>query len=304
MKYVHTPVLKNQILEFFQIYQDKVIVDGTIGEGGHSESFLRKIQPSRLIGIDGDVEILKKAKHRLEKFSNVDLVNNNFINLKNILQEKKIDAVDGILLDLGISIFHYKESGRGFSFDRNEKLDMRARKSEISAYDIVNTYSQDKLRKIIWAYGEDRWASLIAKQIVAVRASQKIKTAKELADLIFNIVPKKFHSHIHPATKTFQALRIEVNNELGDLEKFLNIFPELLNRKGRLAIITFQSLEDRIVKQKFRELSTGKIIDDLRGTRAKPAFRLLTRKPLIADENEIATNAASRSAKLRVIEKL
>jgi len=304
MKYLHTPVLKNQILEFFQIYHNKIIVDGTIGEGGHSESFLKKIQPSRLIGIDGDSTILAKAKHRLEKFSNIDLVNDNFTNLKNILQEKKIDALDGILLDLGISIFHYKESGRGFSFDKNEKLDMRARNVELSAYDIVNTYSQDKLRKIIWAYGEDRWAALIAKQIVAVRATQKIKTSKELANLIFNIVPKKFHSHIHPATKTFQALRIEVNNELGDLEIFLKIFPKLLNKKGRLAIITFQSLEDRIVKQKFRELSTGKIIDELKGTRAKPAFRLLTKKPIIADENEIRTNAASRSAKLRVIEKL
>ena len=304
MKYLHTPVLKNQILEFFQIYHNKIIVDGTIGEGGHSESFLKKIQPSRLIGIDGDKAILAKAKHRLGKFSNIYFVNDNFTNLKNILQEKKIAAVDGILLDLGISVFHYKESGRGFSFDKNEKLDMRARNSEISAYEIVNTYSQDKLRKIIWAYGEDRWASLIAKQIVTVRASRKIQTSKELADLIFNIVPKKFHTHIHPATKTFQALRIEVNNELGDLENFLNTFPKLLNKKGRLAIITFQSLEDRIVKQKFRELSTGKIIDELKGTRAKPAFRLLTRKPLIADENEIRINPASRSAKLRVIEKL
>jgi 16S rRNA (cytosine1402-N4)-methyltransferase len=304
MNNVHVPVLMDRVLEYLAPSKGGVCCDCTLGEGGHSSEILRKIKPSRLVGLEADRAILEKAQKNLTEFNNTDLIRANFTELKEILANLQIHSVRGILVDLGISMFHYKESGRGFSFDRDEKLDMRIDdRQPLTAWDVINTYSEDRLKKIIWAYGEERWAAMIARNITEARKTRKIETGRDLGGLVASSIPKKFHGHMHPATKVFQAVRIEVNDELNNLEKIVKDAAPLLEKGGRLVIITFHSLEDRIVKHRFQELSTGEVTDETRGTRAEPEFRILAKKPVEADADEVRSNPASRSAKLRVLER-
>lgn len=305
MTVVHKSVLLEQVIYFLGVCREGVFIDCTLGEGGHTKAILKRIGPRGALGLDADAEILKKAREGLSANTNVILANANFTDLRVVMAQNGISNADAILIDLGISMFHYKESGRGFSFDKDEKLDMRVdTRNTLSAFDVVNSYSEEQLKKLFWAYGEERFSPLIASRIVRQRQLNKIVTARELAELISSAVPKKFHERIHPATRVFQAIRIEVNSELANLESVLGDAAAALNPGGRLAVISFHSLEDRIVKHKFLELADAPVIDELRGTRAKQKFKVLTKKPVEAEEEEIRSNAASRSAKLRVIEKV
>ncbi len=304
MSAIHKSVLLEQVIQYLEVCRSGVFMDCTLGEGGHTKEILKRINPRVVLGLDADAGILKQAREGLPKSENVLLVNSNFTRLKDVLRENDLPAVDAILMDLGISMYHYRSSGRGFSFDKDEPLDMRIdERNPLTAAIVVNTYPEDRLKKIFWAYGEDRFSGLITSRIIRAREQKKIETAKELADIVFAAVPRKFHERIHPATRIFQAIRIEVNNELANLESVIDDAASSLAPGGRLAIISFHSLEDRIVKHKFLELADAPVIDEMRGTRAEQKYKVLTRKPVIAEDGEIADNAASRSAKLRVLEK-
>ncbi len=288
----HEPVMSGEILDYLKPVRDGIYVDATFGMGGHTLALL-KAYPDirRVIAIDWDESSILRAKEFIHPFSEkIHLYNGNFTELPVFLEQEGINKVDGIILDLGISSYHFEESGRGFSFKRDEPLDMRINSSgRNNAYDIVNFLNEDKLEEIIRLYGEESWSKKIAKVIVEKRREHKIQTSKELADLIFKIIPRKFHSqHIHPATKTFQALRIAVNSELDNINHALAIYPDYLNDNARICVISFHSLEDRIVKDRFRS-------DD--------RLKIITKKPLTPSQEEIQINPRARSAKLRVAEK-
>jgi len=281
----HIPVLLKEVIENLNPLPGKVYVDGTIGGGGHAREILKRILPGgRLIGIDLDDEALKVAEVTLRDFSEgLILIKENYSNLVNILQGLAIDKVDGILLDLGISSLQLR-GGRGFSLDDIGPLDMRMDRSlEITAGDVVNKFSEDRLAKIIWEYGEEKMAKRIARSIVKARP---IYSARELAQLISRL-SRRGTKRIHPATKTFQALRIFVNGELNSLSQALKDGATILNPKGRFCVISFHSLEDRIVKDNFRHLK---------------GLRVLTKKPITPSLEEIRRNPRARSAKLRVAE--
>jgi 16S rRNA (cytosine1402-N4)-methyltransferase len=305
MKTVHTPVLTEQVVHYLDSCRDGICVDCTLGEAGHSRAILEQVKPEKLLAIEADSAILERSKENLKEHSNVDLIRGNFKRLKEILDERGIKKVNGILFDLGISMYHYKESGRGFSFDKDEVLDMRIDdRTALTAAEVVNEYSEEKLKNLIWAYGEERWASLIAHRIVERRKIRRIETARELAEIVSATVPKKFHGTLHPATRVFQAVRIEVNNELDNLEGIIRNAAEFLEEGGKLVIISFHSLEDRIVKHGFQELSEAHVVDEVRGTRAPADYKVLTKKPVTATEEEVRANPASRSAKLRALQKV
>jgi len=305
VKMEHKSVLVEEICSAFHSAKNGIVVDATCGEGGHSIEILKRVQPLKLLAIDVDKDILEKAKKNIGNDNRVTFINANFIELEDILKKENISKVDAILFDLGISKYHYLKSGRGFSFNADEPLDMRLSLSQkLTAFDVVNYYSEDKLKKILWAFGEERFSVIIARKIVEERKKKKIQTAKQLAEIISKTVPKKFYDKIHPATKTFQALRIEVNSELLNLEYILEYAAKSLNSKGKLAVITFHSLEDRIVKHKFCELSTGEVIDELRGIKKQAEYVVVTKKPVEPSQTEIRLNPSSRSAKLRILEKI
>lgn len=295
----HVSVMPNEVVSYLtdSLPNKPIIVDGTLGNGGHAERILEKIAPisGTLIGIDIDEISLKKTEHRLAEYkSNAFFVLDNFSNIKNILNNLHIDRVDGFLLDLGVSSMQLDNADRGFSFKKPGPLDMRMGPSiEKTAKDIVNTYPEEKLFEIIRKYGEERWARRIANRIARTREDTVIETTDDLEEIVFRAVPARFrHGRIHPATRTFQALRIETNSELESLETVLEILPEVLNEGAVAAIISFHSLEDRLVKNRFRELKNTR------------EFRLINKKPITAQEEEISRNKRSRSAKLRVIQKL
>lgn len=305
MTYWHKPVLQDHVLDFLEGCGKGTIIDCTLGEGGHSQAILSKVRPDRLIGIEADQSLLPVASERLAKYNSFTSVNANFTDLPRILAEQNTDSVTGILIDLGISMFHYKASERGFSFTADEPLDMRINtQTHLTAADIVNGYDERQLSRLIWAFGEERFANRIARKIVELRKEKEFKTAKELSRAVEAAIGRKPGSGIHPATRTFQALRIEVNRELDNLETVLDPALKALSPGGRLLVISFHSLEDRIVKNKFRDAALAPIIDEVRGIRGKSDYRILTKKPLIASEKEADKNPASRSAKLRIIEKL
>ncbi|SKA77071.1 16S rRNA (cytosine1402-N4)-methyltransferase [Clostridium sp. USBA 49] len=310
MNFKHVSVLLNETINGLNIKEDGVYVDCTLGGAGHSEKILKKLSKSgKLIGIDQDQDALKAAQKRLSNYDNVVFVHDNFLNINSILNELNIDKVDGILMDLGVSSYQLDEAERGFSYMKDSFLDMRMnRESELSAFDVVNSYSEEKLYKLIKDYGEEKFAKRIAKFIVEKRKEKDINTTFELVDIIKNAIPAKARREgPHPAKRTFQAIRIEVNKELEILGKAIEDSVERLKVGGRISIITFHSLEDRIVKNKYKELENPCICPKnfpICVCGKSPKLKIITRKPIEPSEEEILNNPRSRSAKLRVAEKI
>ena len=310
MEFNHVSVLLNECLEGLNIKENGIYVDGTLGGAGHSSEILKRLSnEGRLIGIDQDTDALKAAKERLKDYSNVTFVHSNFSNIENVLDNLNIDGVDGILMDLGVSSYQLDEGERGFSYMKDAPLDMRMnRENDFSAYNVVNEYSEEDLYRIIRDYGEEKFAKRIASFIVENRQEKNIETTLELVEIIKNAIPAKARREgPHPAKRTFQAIRIEVNSELSILNKTIEDGVKKLNKGGRMAIITFHSLEDRIVKNKFRDLAVScrcpkEFPVCVCGEKAK--VKIISRKAIEPTKEEVEINPRSRSAKLRVIEKL
>lgn len=310
MEFNHVSVLLNECLEGLNIKENGIYVDGTLGGAGHSSEILKRLSnEGRLIGIDQDTDALKAAKERLKDYSNVTFVHSNFSNIENVLNNLNIDGVDGILMDLGVSSYQLDEGERGFSYMKDAPLDMRMnRDNDFSAYNVINEYSEEELYRIIRDYGEEKFARRIASFIVENRQEKNIETTLELVEIIKSAIPAKARREgPHPAKRTFQAIRIEVNSELSILNKTIEDGVEKLNKGGRMAIITFHSLEDRIVKNKFRDLAVScrcpkEFPVCVCGEKAK--VKVISRKAIEPTKEEVEINPRSRSAKLRVIEKL
>ncbi len=310
MEFKHISVLFDESINGLNIKSGNTYVDGTLGGGGHSEGILTSNDGCSVIGIDQDVEAISAASARLERFGNrITIVNNNFCEIKEILEKLKIDKIDGAVLDLGVSSYQLDNAERGFSYMQDAPLDMRMDKSKpLSAYDVINSYSIEDLTRIFYEYGEEKWSKRIAEFIIQKRTSSPIKTTFELVDIIKAAIPKGARlDGGHPAKRIFQAVRIEVNNELGILRQAIEDFVSCLNKGGRLAIITFHSLEDRIVKQTFAGLASGCECPKsfpVCVCNKKSIVKLITRKPILPTEEEQELNPRSKSAKLRIIEKL
>ena len=306
MEFKHIPVLLKETMDGLNIKPDGIYVDGTIGGAGHSKEIIKRLSPKGfLIGIDRDEEALKAAKENLKEYSNYKLIHGNHDDIKEILQDLGIDEVDGILLDLGISSYQIDEKKRGFSYTGDEKLDMRMdRTQKLSAYEIINGYKEEQLSQIIYEYGEEKFARKIAKNICIERMKNPIETTKQLADIIAKSVPASREGH--PAKKTFQAIRIEVNNEIEPLHKTVQDSIECLKNEGRLCIITFHSLEDRAVKEAYID-AEGKCTcpKDLPYCvcGAKSYGKIINKKPIEATKEELENNSRSKSAKLRIFER-
>lgn len=312
MMYHHTPVMLDEIIAYLNCKPGKCYVDCTVGGAGHSGAILEKILPDGLlIGIDQDADAIINATRLLKPYgSNVRLFHENYVHLPNILSQLNILKVDGIIADLGLSLNQLENSGRGFSFQKNEPLDMRMNAaSGITAEDIVNFETQAQLETIFRDFGEERWARKIAQKIIIVRAERKIRTSQELAKIIIDAIPgRALHQRKkHPATKVFMALRIAVNRELEVLETFMADALDLLNPGGRMCFLSFHSLEDRIVKRRFKEwegnCTCPSDFPECVCHHAK-SVKILTRKVVRPTESEVAGNPMARSACLRVAEKL
>ena len=309
MKFEHKPVLLQECIEGLQIKPNGIYVDGTMGGAGHSIEIVKRLSnDGTLIGIDRDEEALKASKERLAEYKNVTYVHDNHDNIKEILQKLGINQVDGILLDLGVSSYQLDERNRGFSYLGENELDMRMDKSqELTAKRVVNYYSEKELANIIYEYGEERFSRQIAKNICNYRKEKTINTTKELVDIIEKSIPKSKQNDGHPAKRTFQAIRIEVNNEIKPLYNTVKDCIDCLKPQGRLCIITFHSLEDRAVKNAYIE-AKGKCTcpPDLPYCvcGAKTLGKIITKKPIIATEEEQEENSRSKSAKLRIFEKI
>ena len=309
MEFKHVSVLLNECLDALNIKDDGIYVDCTLGGAGHSSHILKHLsKKGLLIGIDQDTDALKAAKERLKDYDNVKYVHSNFYNIDSILNELGIEKVDGILMDLGVSSYQLDEGERGFSYMKDAPLDMRMnRDREFSAYDVVNSYSMEDLWRIIRDYGEEKFAKRVAEFIVNKREEKPIETTLELVDIIKAAIPAKARREgPHPAKRTFQAIRIEVNGELEILNKAIEDGVNRLNKGGRMAIITFHSLEDRIVKLKFRELANPCTCPKefpICVCGKKPLVKLISRKAIEPSKEEVEENPRSRSAKLRVIER-
>ena len=310
MEFKHVSVLLNECIEGLNIKPNGTYVDCTLGGAGHSSHILKNLSKDGvLVGIDQDRDALTAAKERLKDYDNVRYVHSNFYNIDNILSDLDIEKVDGILMDLGVSSYQLDEASRGFSYMQDAPLDMRMnRDNDFSAYDIVNNYSEEQLYKIIKDYGEERFAKRIANFIVNAREINPIQTTLELVEIIKNASPAKARREgPHPAKRTFQAIRIEVNSELKILNKTIEDGVERLNKGGRMVIITFHSLEDRIVKLKYRELENPCTCPKefpMCVCGKKPTIKVLTRKGLAPSKEEIEENPRSRSAKVRILEKI
>lgn len=303
MEFVHKSVLFDEAIESLNIDKSKIILDGTAGGGGHSREIAKRA--GRLIAVDQDPDAIKVLHERLDSFDNVTIVQNNFSNVKDILKEQGIEKIDGMLLDLGVSSFQLDTAQRGFSYHADAQLDMRMSKSGLSAKDVVNTYSETELADILFRYGEEKFARRIAKNIVLYRQNKEIETTGELVDIIKESYPKAKMRDSHPARKTFQAIRIEVNAELDALEKTLDSALDCLSSGGRLSIITFHSLEDRMVKEKFNSW-----VNPCTCPKEFPVC-VCGKKPLgkmpfkfkAPSEAELEKNPRARSSKLRCFEK-
>ena len=309
-EFYHISVLLQECLDGLNIKPDGIYVDGTLGGAGHSSQIAKRLTTGRLIGIDRDKVALKAAGERLEPYKdNVTLVHSNFCEMAQVLQDLDIPCVDGILLDLGVSSPQLDDGSRGFSYMADAPLDMRMNAEDtLSAYTVVNTWSQEELKKILYTYGEERYAPQIAGAICRRREDKPIETTLELVDIIRSAMPPAaLREKQHPAKRSFQAIRIAVNDELGSVERVLEDAIDLLNPGGRLAIITFHSLEDRIVKTAMAEAAKGCTCPPnfpVCVCGKKPKVKLISRKPIVASQEELDINPRSRSAKLRVCEKL
>ena len=310
MEFKHKSVLLDETIESLNIKPNGIYVDGTLGGGGHSYEIAKRLTDGgRLIGIDQDEDAIRAAKERLSEFADrVTIVRDNYCNMPKVLDELGISKVDGILLDIGVSSYQLDEAERGFTYKQDAPLDMRMdQRQEMTAKDIVNGYSEEDLYRIIRDYGEDKFAKNIAKHIVQARQVKPVETTFELDEIIKAAIPMKFRATGgHPAKKTFQAIRIELNRELEVLDESIDAMTDLLNDNGRLCIITFHSLEDRIVKTRFRKNENpctcppdfpvcvcGK----------KPKGKVITRNPIVPDEEELEENKRAKSSKLRVFER-
>ncbi|MFU7514830.1 16S rRNA (cytosine(1402)-N(4))-methyltransferase RsmH [Clostridium sp. HCS.1] len=310
MEFKHVSVLLNECIEGLNIKENGIYVDGTLGGGGHSSEILKNLSDEGLlIGIDQDKDALKAASNRLQNYKNVKYVHNNFYNIDSILNELEIEKIDGMLMDLGVSSYQLDTGDRGFSYMQDAPLDMRMnRENSLSAYEVVNDYEEAEIYRIIRDYGEEKFAKRIARFIVENREKKKIETTLELVEIIKAAIPAKARREgPHPAKRTFQAIRIEVNSELSILNKAIEDGVNRLNKGGRMAIITFHSLEDRIVKLKFKELATACTCPKefpicVCGGKAK--VKIISRKAIEPSKEEVDENPRSRSAKLRVIERI
>ncbi|MBT0663808.1 16S rRNA (cytosine(1402)-N(4))-methyltransferase RsmH [Geobacter pelophilus] len=302
--------MPEEVTRFLAPRPGGIYVDGTLGGGGHSRLILELSSPSgRLIGFDQDQEALAAAKSILATYGNrASFVGRNVSAIASVMTELGIEAIDGLLLDLGVSSHQLDTAERGFSFQQDAALDMRMdRSASLTAAELVNSSSEDELTRVIRDYGEERWARQIARRIIAARLESPLETTGQLAELVSRAIPRKaWEERIHPATRTFQAIRIAVNDELGSLQRCLQDTVPLLKSGGRIAVISFHSLEDRIVKQFFRDKATGcRCPKDLPvcACGGTPVLKVLTSRPVLASKDEIAANPRSRSAKLRVAEK-
>jgi 16S rRNA (cytosine1402-N4)-methyltransferase len=290
MSVIHIPVMREEVIENMNLKKNGIYVDATVGLGGHAEAILEHAGGCTLIGIDRDSNALEITRERLAGFRNVHLVRSRFSKIRPVVNGLGYQEVDGILLDLGVSMLHLKSEGRGFSFLKEEPLDMRMdTDQELTAEEVVNTYSEKDLADVIWKYGEERRSRRIARAIAFARRRQPVRTCRELSHVIEKSIGRS--GRIHPATRTFQALRIEVNRELEDLSAAIEEGASLMGKKGRFCIISYHSLEDRIVKHAFRKLAREGL------------FHIITKKPVRPGQEEKKSNPSSRSAKLRVTER-
>lgn len=303
MDFIHKSVLFNESVEALEPDKNKIIVDGTAGGGGHSRELAKRA--GRLIAVDRDPDAVAVLEERLAQFDNVTIINDNFSNIKGFLKNLGINGIDGLLLDLGVSSFQLDNAQRGFSFHKDAPLDMRMSKSGLSAYDVVNGYDEQSLARIIYLYGEEKYSRSIAKNIVQRRREEPIKTTFELVDVIRNSLPAKELKKGHPARKTFQAIRIEVNGELESLKTALDNAFDCLNHGGILAVISFHSLEDRIVKEKFADWTRGCTCPKefpvcVCGNKPKGELPFKSKTP---GEDELKENPRARSSRLRAFKK-
>ncbi|MFV0519436.1 MAG: 16S rRNA (cytosine(1402)-N(4))-methyltransferase RsmH [Lachnospirales bacterium] len=310
MNFEHISVLLNESIENLDIKEDGIYVDGTMGGAGHSLEIVKKLKNGRLICIDQDANAHLKGKEVLKDYlDKVTFVHDNFSNIKDILNDLDIKKIDGLLLDLGVSSHQFDEGDRGFSYNYDAPLDMRMDiRSEISAFNVVNEYDEEKIHKIIRDFGEEKWAKRIAEFIVKEREEKNIETTFELVSVIKKAVPKGARQDgPHPAKRTFQAIRIEVNQELAIIENTIKDTVDFLDVGGRICIITFHSLEDRIVKHCYKDLNSPCICPrefPVCVCNLKPKLKVVTRKGIEASDEEVLNNKRSRSAKLRVAEKI
>ena len=305
----HVSVLLQESISSLNLLENSVVVDATLGYGGHSSNILERISKGYLFAFDQDSEAIRYSTDRLSSIgTNFTIIKSNFVNMKEELEKRGINKVDAVLFDLGVSSPQLDDESRGFSFHNDARLDMRMdRDQKLSAYEVVNEYSEEDLAKIFYKYGEDKFSKSIARRIVEYRKNKPIETTLELVEVIKSGVPMKYRINKHPARQLFQAIRIEVNHELDVIEPALSQALELLNVGGRVAVITFHSLEDRLVKNYFKEMT--KIDDKVKGTpnipdEYLPDFKLVVNKAIVPSEEEIENNPRARSSKLRVIERI
>ena len=304
---MHISVLLNECIQNLNLKDDSIIVDATLGYGGHSSEILKRIPKGFLYAFDQDEEAIKSSKERLSKIgSNFEIIHSNFVNMKAELEKRNIKHVDGILFDLGVSSPQLDNKERGFSYNGEARLDMRMdKRNKLTAYEVVNEYSYEKLVQVLFKYGEEKYAKNIAKNIVQKREKKKIETTIELAEIVAESVPAKYKRDHNPARKTFQAIRIEVNDELNVFTKSLNYALDLIDVNGRICVITFHSLEDKICKEIFRKNST--VIEELKKApiipdEYKPKFKVVD--IIEPSKKELESNNRSRSAKLRILERI
>ncbi len=303
MEFVHKSVLFDEAISALELNENKIIADGTAGGGGHSREIAKTAK--RLIAIDQDPDAIKVLNERLSQLDNVSIVHSNFCEIKSILASLNIEKIDGLLLDLGVSSFQLDNADRGFSFHQNAPLDMRMSKQGLSAYDVVNGYSEEELANVIWRYGEEKFSRSIARNIVKARQERAVETTFELVDIIKASMPARELKKGHPARKTFQAIRIEVNGELEKLSRALDDAFDCLNPGGIIAVITFHSLEDRIVKEKFAEWTRGCTCPKefpvcVCGNKPKGELPFKSKSP---SDAELEENPRARSSRLRAFKK-
>lgn len=306
---MHISVLLKESIDSLNIKEDGIYVDCTLGYAGHSSEILKRIKKGRLVAFDQDQEAITASTKKLEAIGkNFIIIKSNFVNLKEKLEELGITEVDGILFDLGVSSPQLDEQERGFSYHQNAKLDMRMdRDSDFSAYDVVNTYEEKELSRILFQFGEEKYANSIARNIVKARSVKPIETTFELVDIIKSSMPEKAKRDKHPARKTFQAIRIEVNHELDILEKSMRDALSMLKVGGILSVITFHSLEDRIVKNVFKDLTEiNPLVKGMPNIPSEylPDYELVNHKAIVPSDVELEENNRSRSSKLRVIKRI